>query len=107
MKSKINNLENMKDDGSSYVQLTSDVSSLKIDSFADLARGLESSVDKPADEALAVTNTDDNDESDDDEEQAPKKKATAAKDSKKEEKPTAATKKESKSAKKDEPELVQ
>ena len=92
MKSKINNLESMKD-GPSYVQLTSDVSSLKIDSFADLARGLESSVDKPADVALAETNVDDNDESDDDEEQAPKKKGSTSK-------------KES-SAKKDDPELVQ
>jgi hypothetical protein len=86
MKSKINNLENMKD-GPSYVQLDSDVSSLKTGSFADLARGVESSVDKPADEALTATNIDDNDESDDEEEQAPKKKVTAAtakKESKKE-----------------------
>ena len=57
MRSKINNLETMKD-SPSFVQLSSDVQNLKIDSFKDMARGLESSLDTPADESLAETNVD-------------------------------------------------
>jgi len=89
MKSKINNLETMKDGGPSFVQLSSDVSNLKIDSFKDMARGLESSVDKPADESLAETNVED----DSDEEEEKPQKSVA--------------KKEKGAASKKEPELVQ
>jgi hypothetical protein len=45
------------------------MSNLKINSLKDMARGLESSVDGPADESLAETNNDD--ESDDDEQKKP------------------------------------
>lgn len=76
MKSKIMNLESLKD-GPSYVQLTSDISNLKIDSLKDMARGLESSVDGPADENLAETN--DDDQSDEEEEKTPKKKTKSSK----------------------------
>ena len=75
MKSKIMNLESQKD-GPSYVQLTSDISNLKIDSLTDMARGLESSVDGPADENLAETNNDD--QSDEEEEKTPKKKTKSS-----------------------------
>ena len=77
MKSKIMNLESLKD-GPSYVQLTSDISNLKIDSLKDMARGLESSVDGPADENLAETN--DDDQSDEEEEKTPKKTKSSKKE---------------------------
>jgi hypothetical protein len=68
MKSKINNLESLKDGESSFVQLSSDVANLKINSFKDMARGLESSVDKPEDQTFAETNEDSDSDQDDEEE---------------------------------------
>jgi hypothetical protein len=67
MKSKINNLESLKDGESSFVQLSSDVANLKINSFKDMARGLESSVDKPEDQTFAETNEDSDSDQDEEE----------------------------------------
>ena len=81
MRSKINNLETMKD-APSFVQLSSDVQNLKIDSLKDMARGLESSLDTPADESLAETNVDSDS---DEEEEKPAKKSTVSSKKKKKE----------------------
>jgi hypothetical protein len=69
MKSKINTLESMKNTETSFVQLSSDVASSKINSFKDMAHGLESSLDGPGDEMLLLKKAKEESDSDQDEEE--------------------------------------